>query len=122
MDVASVTSYHFDAPPPFGHGGGSTAFKMSNQIYLGELQAIAVAGLEAESILSRNLKARFIKQRKINPKLGSLYTASRYSSLIYSFVPFFEEKIYRRYFSWISRHTKLCELSWISLSRVCCLT
>jgi hypothetical protein len=92
MDVASVTSYHFDAPPPFGHGGGSTAFKMSNQIYLGELQAIAVAGLEAESILSRNLKSRFIKQKKINPKLGSLYTVSRYSSLIYSFVPFFEEK------------------------------
>lgn len=85
---AKVDGYSFSLPPPFGKGGGATSFSMGPNITLGEFQAIGIAGLEAEEILSQEIKKKFIKKGKISRKLSSLYVIARLSPLNYSLVPF----------------------------------
>lgn len=91
---AKVNGYSFDLPPPFGKGGGATYFSIGPEITIGEFQAIGIAGLEAEEILSQDIKKKFIKKGKISRKLSSLYVIARYSPLNYALVPFEPKEYY----------------------------
>lgn len=91
---AKVEGYSFSLPPPFGKGGGATSFSTGSKITLGEFQAIGIAGLEAEEILSQEIKKKFIKKGKVSRKLSPLYVISRYSPLNYALVPFDRQEQY----------------------------
>jgi hypothetical protein len=94
---AEVEGYSFNLPPPFGSGSGATSFSTGSKITLGEFQAIGIAGLEAEEILSQEIKKKFIKKGKIPRKLSSLYVIARYSPLNYALVPFEPKQSYQEY-------------------------
>lgn len=85
---ADLIKYSFKLPPPYGDGTGATHFYIKNELKFGEFQAITVAGLEAESIMSKQIKRKIFKKGKISPKLSSLYIMTRYSALMYALVPF----------------------------------
>ena len=94
-----VTGYKFETPSPFGSGGGATSFIVGEKLKIGELQAINIAGLEAEDILARQIKFSFFRKNQMDAKLGLLFNLSRLSPLLYSLVDFtsqetLEEKIF----------------------------
>ena len=61
---------------------------------VGHMLAIDVAGLEAEAILARDLKMRWIAQRKIEGRIALLYTRSAFSLLEYTFLTYLCGDIY----------------------------
>lgn len=99
LKEADVQSYKFETPPPFGPGGGATSFYVGENLKLGELQAITVAGLEAEDILARQIKFSFCQKNQMDAKLGILFAQTRLSPFFYSLVDYgieetLEEKIF----------------------------
>lgn len=92
-----VEGYSFSLPPPFGDGGGATSFSVGSDLTLGEFQVIGIGGIEAEDILSQEIKKRFIKAGRISRKLSSLYAISRYSGLNYALVPFEPKASFEEY-------------------------
>lgn len=84
MHHGKVTGYSFGWPFPYGAGGGATNWNASLQIRVGEIQAVDVAGLEAENILARNLKCKWMAQGRIDPRAASMYNAAQLSPLLYA--------------------------------------
>jgi hypothetical protein len=80
----SVKGYTFDAPFPYGKGGGATYWEPKYSTKVGEFQAINIAGLESENILARQLKLKWLTTRRLNPKEKSLYELAQLSPLLYS--------------------------------------
>lgn len=81
---AKVTKYEFDAPIPYGYGGGATHFEIFNPLTVSDLLAITIAGLEAEMIMSNRINIKWMVIEKIDPRLSSLYTQSKLSSFLYA--------------------------------------
>ena len=83
-DKAKVTKYQFDAPFPYGQGGGATHFEIFEPLTVSDLLSIAIAGLEAESIMTNRINIRWLIREKIDPRLASLYTQSKLSAFLYA--------------------------------------
>ena len=88
---AGVASYSFDLPIPYGSGGGATAWMPTYSTTVGQFQAVTLAGLEAENILARQLKLKWLVDRRVDPRAKSLYEMAQLSSLLYSLVPSIED-------------------------------
>ncbi|MEI8301419.1 MAG: hypothetical protein WCG10_07440 [Chlamydiota bacterium] len=84
-DVAKVKSYSIGKPSPYGHGGGATFMSYKETIKIGQIQSVAIGGLESESILAREQKIKWLSSGYINPKSASLYDMAALSSFIYTF-------------------------------------
>ncbi len=65
---------------------GSTSFKVYESTTVGEMLAITVAGLEAESIMARDLKMHWISKGEIDGRLASCYIASQQSLFWYTLI------------------------------------
>lgn len=87
---ATVDRYSFEAPQPYGSGGGATTWVPNYTTTLGQFQAVNIAGLEAENILARQLKLKWLVDRRIDPRIGSMYEQAQLAPLLYSFVPSIE--------------------------------
>lgn len=85
LSDAKVVKYSFGWPPPYGAGGGSTSWASSTCVTIGQLQAVNIAGLEAENILARELKLKWIAEGAIEPRSSFLYNFAKLSPVIYSF-------------------------------------
>lgn len=84
--MAEVRGYSFGSPLPYGDGSGATEFAASEQIPISTLQMITIAGCEAENILARELKMRWISDKRIDGRQASLYSINALSPLLYSLV------------------------------------
>lgn len=84
---ARVKGYSFDWPQPYGSGGAATSWAPNYSTTVGQLQAVNIGGVEAEMILARQLKLKWLADRKVNPREESMYWLSQLSSLAYSLVP-----------------------------------
>jgi hypothetical protein len=56
-------SYHIDAPPPYGDGGGETSFEFDRKPSVHELLAITVGGMEANTVAADLLAMRAVRGR-----------------------------------------------------------
>lgn len=83
--VAKVKGYSIGVPSPYGHGGGATSIAYSEKIKIGQIQAVAIGGLEAETILARQQKIKWLASGYIDPKSASLYDMAQLSSFLYTF-------------------------------------
>lgn len=97
--VASITQHEI-----FGHGyrlrelgvtpsgysidlyGGATNFFLEDSFPAGKYLAIAVAGLEGESILAHQVKMQWMTQKRIDARTTTLYTQTAHSSFWYSLI------------------------------------
>ena len=66
--------------------GGSTSFKVEETFPVGKMQAITVAGLEAEAVLALKMKAHWIRDHEIDGRLSTLYTAAQQSIFWYTLI------------------------------------
>jgi hypothetical protein len=83
--VAEVQGYSIGAPIPYGYGGGATSIGYSERVKIGQIQAVAIGGLEAETILAREQKIKWLSAGYIDPKSASLYNIAQLSSFAYTF-------------------------------------
>ncbi len=83
---AKVHGYEISVPPPYRNDSmaGATFFSITDKLTASEAIAIAVAGLEAEEILARQLKLKWIANQKVDPRTSSLYTISALSVNLYA--------------------------------------
>ena len=88
LKEAEVKDYHIKTPPPYGTGGGATEFVIGDKLKVGELQAINIAGLEAEDLLSRQIKISFLQKNALDAKLGLLFSNTKFSSFYYSLIDY----------------------------------
>jgi hypothetical protein len=77
-DVASVVDYEID------FGSGATRLLVSDDITASQSLAIDIAGIEAEYILSRELKKKFFQLGSISGREGSLYNFSALGGTLYA--------------------------------------
>ena len=81
--LARVDSYSFDAPPPYGTGGGSTSFSISSHFTTTGTSAISSAGIEANSILALLTKLKWLESKRIDPRQAVLYLLSEQDITLY---------------------------------------
>lgn len=81
---AAVTGYSFAAPPPYGPGGGETRFVVSDAITTTDLACIAMAGIEATSILAQETALKWVSSRVVDPRQTVLYLLCRYDLNMYA--------------------------------------
>ena len=79
-----VTGYKIDWPFPYSLGGGATSFNISDRATVTEINAINIAGIEAQDILARQLKMKWITDGRIDPRMSQLYFLSQQSFFLYT--------------------------------------
>lgn len=85
IDGADVIGYEFDAPPPYGDGGGLTKYTFNPfKISPSELISISAAGLEAQNILATLEGMKWIDREIVNPRNSALYLFNRFSINLYA--------------------------------------
>jgi hypothetical protein len=84
-DIATITKYKIDAPYPFGKGGGYTEYKYKRYTPFYE-SAISIAGTEATSIFSNDIKMNWLKNGSINPLQSTLYIESFHDLTLYTLI------------------------------------
>jgi hypothetical protein len=82
---ATDIRYEFDAPFPYGGGGGSTSFRFSDPPPLTPAQelAIYISGIEAHNISARAIELRALARRRLHYREAWLYFWSLTSGLEY---------------------------------------
>ncbi|MCP4706921.1 MAG: hypothetical protein GY865_20160 [candidate division Zixibacteria bacterium] len=76
FDITNI-DYGFDAPPPYGDGGGhATARIQLNTITYDELNSIITSGFEVQSVINRKLNLRYMAKDEILFHEANLYFAS----------------------------------------------
>ena len=60
--------FHLDAPWPYGDGGGLTSFAPDRDVTVHELQAISVAGMEANAVGAGLFSRRAFADRRLAPR------------------------------------------------------
>jgi len=60
--------FHLDAPWPYGDGGGLTSFAPDRDVTVHELQAISVAGMEANAVGAGLISRRAFADRRLAPR------------------------------------------------------
>lgn len=83
---AKVTGYQIGWPFPYALNdvGGATGFEVSDRITVAELNAISIAGIEAQDILARQLKMKWLSDQRIDARTSQLYYLSQQSLLFYA--------------------------------------
>lgn len=79
-----IGGYKIEVPFPYGSGGGATSWMPTYSTTVGQYQAVNIAGLEAENILARQLKLKWLVDRHIEPRIESLYESAQLSPLLYA--------------------------------------
>ncbi|MBU0983453.1 MAG: hypothetical protein KKA42_06260 [candidate division Zixibacteria bacterium] len=65
--------YGYDAPPPYGGGGGHATAYINDPITYDELMAIFVGGIETQAIINHKLNMRWMAQKEARYREASLY-------------------------------------------------
>jgi len=80
-----VSKYAIRLPPPYGRGGGSTQFHISDisRISPSEMLAMDIAGIEATTILARSLEMKWLHENAIYPQFSTLYFLAKHDSTLY---------------------------------------
>lgn len=86
LSTGRVVSYTFGVPVPYGTGGGATNWYAGDRTTMGELQSVNLAGLEAQNILARSVKLKWLTDHCIEPRQSSLYSLSELAPLFYALV------------------------------------
>ncbi len=81
--TASVKNYRFNTPVPYGSGGGSTSYSFNDKLTIRQQVSIAIAGLEANTILANRLKLQFLSANKMPFSQNSFYEMNQQSTLFY---------------------------------------
>jgi len=69
-------NYGFDAPPPYGDGGGHATAHIEGLISGDELMTILIGGIETQEIINKKLRMRWMANKKIRYHESSLYNWS----------------------------------------------
>lgn len=69
----SGTGYTIGTPIPYGDGGGSTSYSVSNSLTTTEETSIAMAGVESTAILALLTKFKWLEANRIDPRQSVLY-------------------------------------------------
>ena len=72
LDIDNI-HYSFKYPPPYGGGGGEASTNITQPISYQELLAIWEGGLEAHSMINKNLGIHWMASNKINYREASQY-------------------------------------------------
>ena len=81
---AKVDNYIIGWPFPYSNGGGATEFRVSDTITATQMNAIAIAGIEAEGILARQLKMKWIVDHEMDGRSATLYFNTQQALLLYA--------------------------------------
>lgn len=65
--------YGYDAPPPYGAGGGHATASISDPISPDEIMTILIGGIESQAIINRKLGMRWIANRGMRYRESMLY-------------------------------------------------
>jgi len=80
---AKVKGYHFGTPPPYGGGGGFTAFDINEKFTSTDSTCVAMAGVESTAILAELTKLKWLEAGKVDPRQSILYLLSQYDLILY---------------------------------------
>ncbi len=80
---AFVSSYKISAPPPYGHGGGVTSYKVSDSYTAFQDMAVSIAGTEGNMVMANRIKMKWLKNQKIDPQKAALYMLSYNDLFLY---------------------------------------
>ncbi len=80
---AKINGFHLGTPPPYGYGGGSTSYRIGNNVSAMEESAISSAGVEATAILANLTKFKWLQPRKIDAKQSVLYLFAQHDLSLY---------------------------------------
>ena len=83
---AQVKDYQINLPLPYGFGGGSTSFYLSDKLTMRQSVAISIAGVESTAILANRLNLIWLKSNFINPRQATLYIAAQQDTSSYIFL------------------------------------
>jgi hypothetical protein len=70
---SGFVGYHLDAPKPYGNGGGVTFYELNRDFTVHEVSAIAVGGIEANSVAAEQIARRAFERRRISPRTALRY-------------------------------------------------
>lgn len=80
---AKVKGYKFDIPLPYGEGGASTRYNISNSLTTTEDTAIAMAGVESTAILALLTKCKWLEAHCVDPRQTILYLLGQHDLNLY---------------------------------------
>lgn len=80
---AKVSDYSFGTPIPYGSGGGSTGFYLTDLTTTTELSCISIGGIESTAILAQLTKLGWLMAGKIDPRQSLLYLFSEQDITLY---------------------------------------
>jgi len=83
-DIAEVSGYSFEAPPPYGPGGAATFFLIAPTFTTMESSAVSSAGVESTAILALLTKLKWLASGKIDPRQTVLYLLSEQDLTLYA--------------------------------------
>lgn len=75
--------FHIDAPRPYGDGGGLTTFAPDRDVTIHELQAISVAGMEANAVGAAMISRRAFADRRMAPREAVRFLGFQLDALDY---------------------------------------
>jgi hypothetical protein len=75
--------FHIDAPRPYGDGGGVTTFAPDRDVTVHELQAISVAGMEANAVGAAMISRRAFASRRLAPREALRFLGFQLDALDY---------------------------------------
>lgn len=73
LNHTHVRGYKFKTPFPYGNGGGSTKYSVSNSFTTTEESCVAMAGVESTAILAQLTKLKWLEAKRIDPRQAVLY-------------------------------------------------
>lgn len=84
-DIARVEKYEFDAPFPYGDGGGATLYEYSTLTTF-DKTLISAGGVESTAVLANRLKMKWISDLRLDPRKLFLYLEAEQdlTSYVYS--------------------------------------
>ncbi len=80
---AKVIGYSFDAPPPYGPGGGATHYDIGKNLTTTQESTIASAGVESTAILAQLTKCKWLQAGRIDPRQSVLYLLCQHDLNLY---------------------------------------
>ncbi len=80
---AKVLGYQFDWPPPYGGGGGATAYAVTNRFTSMEETALSEAGVEGTAVLANEAKWTWLNNRILDARQSFLYLFSQHDIAFY---------------------------------------
>ncbi|MCP5492788.1 MAG: hypothetical protein H7A40_07105 [Chlamydiales bacterium] len=69
----AIEGYQIDLPPPYGNGGGSTSFRINENLTTPEINSIVIGGMEGSAELAKVVRRQWLENGKVNPRQAFLY-------------------------------------------------